>query len=247
MGNIWHVYFYDPILNLLVLLYNGPAQRNLGLALIELTILVRVVLLPFTLISLRAASRFERLRRKVFSLEEAHKNDPVRRRESIRHLLEKHHINPWAKAAVLGFQFVVLIVLYRVFLSAIRHQDFTGLYLWNQAPDFLDPQVLGFDLTNHNPILPAVIGFLLYAELHLEQGKHRSTLTNRDVIFRLIFPLSVFFALYALPAGKSIFVLTSIIFTFIIEWIYKFGFCRTPSRPSDQEADKADEGSELIE
>lgn len=244
MNYLWHTFLYDPLLNLLIGLYNGPANRSLGLALIELTVLVRIFLLPLTILSLRANARFARLRRKVFRLEELHRKDSVRRKEAIRKLIKKYHINPWARASALGIQFLILIILYWVFIDAIRDYNFTGLYFWNSAPDYLDSTFYTLNLVERSPLLPAVIGFLLYVELHLEQRHHRETLTNRDVVFRLLFPLSVFVLLYLLPAGKSIFVLTSILFTVILEGVYRI-FVRR--KPKEGEIEEDLDGGELLD
>lgn len=242
--NLWHTYLYDPLLNLLIFLYNGSANRSLGLALIEFTVLIRVFLLPFTVLSLRASARFDRLRRKVARLEETHKNDRVARKEAIRRLMERHHINPWAKASALGIQFLILIILYRVFITAVRGHNFEGLYSWNIAPDFLLTHFFGVDLAVRSLIFPAIVGFILYAELRHEQRAHAASITNRDVAFRLIFPLIAFALLYALPAGKSIFVLTSVLFTVIMEGAYHLFMRGRHPLPED---DDEDSGSELIE
>lgn len=245
MSYLWHTLLYDPLLNALIALYNGPAGQNLGIALIELTVLLRIFLMPLTIISFRARRRYDALRAKTHTIEQTHKNDSVRRKEAIRALLKQHHINPWAKASLLGIQFVALIVLYRVFRDAVRGNDFSGLYSWNAAPDFLNRTFLGFDLSERHLIWPAVIGLLLYLDLWFEQRQHRAVLTRSDVIYSAAFPGASFLVLYALPSGKSIFVLTSILFSLIIEAVHKV-FVRPKSAPEAMREEE-EEGGELIE
>ncbi len=247
MNYLWHTFLYDPLLNALIALYNGPARQNLGIALVELTVLLRILLLPLTVISWRARTRYDSLRHKVHVLEETHRNDAERRKEALRELLKRHHINPWAKASVLAIQFVVLIVLYQVFVDAVRHNDFTGLYIWNTAPDFLNTRFLGLDLSHRSIIWPALIGILLYLDLWLDQRKRRGTLTNSDVAYRVTFPTASLLILYALPTGKSVFVLTSILFTLIIEGVRKVLF--RPKSPAERAEDETpdDTGGELVE
>lgn len=223
MHYIWTTFFYDPILNALIAFYNGTANQNLGIALIELTIALRIVLLPLSILSIRARSKYERMRYHIHRLEETYKNDAIKQKEELRKLLNRNHINPWAKAAALGIQFVVLIILYRVFVTAVRTSDFTGLYHWNTAPDFLNTMFVGFDLSHHSLLWAAIIAVLLYIELWVGQMKRQDTLTNSDVMFRVAFPLAAGALLYLLPSGKSVFVLTSIVFTIMIEgirWIF---------------------------
>lgn len=223
MNYLWQTFLYEPVLNVLIWLYNNIAGQNLGLALIELTIALRFALLPFTIVSMRATSRYNHLRKKIHDLETSHKDDPVLRKESLRRLLAEHHISPWAKAIVLGIQFLVLIVLYGVFVTAVATNDYSGLYFWNITPDFLNTKFFGLDLSTRSLLWSGVIGIFLYIDLWFSQRKQRDTVTNRDVFYRVAFPLMVFVLLYLLPTAKSVFVLTSMLFTVIIEvihWIF---------------------------
>ncbi|MDP3985706.1 MAG: YidC/Oxa1 family membrane protein insertase [bacterium] len=217
MSYLWHAFLYDPLLNALIALYNSFAGQNLGIALVELTVLIRILLLPFTVIVIRARSRYARLEPQVKEIEAVYKNDPIRRKEKVRGLLKQHRIHPWAKAAMLGLQFLVLVVLYRVFVDAVRHNNFTGLYTWIEAPDFLNRNFFNFDLAAHSWMWAAVIGLLLFIELWIEERKHPESVTNGEVVYRFAFPIMFFLVLYALPTGKSIFVLTSILFSLMID------------------------------
>lgn len=229
MEYLWETIFYNPVLNALIALYNGPAGQNLGIALIELTVILRVLLFPLTILSIRARNRYDRLRHEVHDLEVTHKDDPVQRKEGLRMLLKLHRISPWAKASVLGIQFLVLIVLYRVFTTSVRTSDFSGLYDWNTLPDFLNTTFLGFDLIAHSAFWAGIVAVLLYLDLWISQRRHKDTLTNSDVFYRVAFPLATFAVLYILPMGKSVFVLTSILFTLIVEVIRKIFF--RPKQP----------------
>ena len=216
MNFLWHTFLYNPLLNALIALYNGPAGQNLGIAVIELTVLIRIVLLPFTVIAVRAHHRYDTLRHELGHIETSYRNDRVRRKQALRSLLEKHNIKPWPKAFIFGMQFIVLIVLYRVFVDAVRGNDFTGLYAWNQAPDFLNRSFFGFDLAAHSIIWASIVGVLVYFDVWLERRHNRENLPNGDVFYRIGFPIAIFLVLYALPAAKSIFVLTSFLFSLLI-------------------------------
>lgn len=217
MAYLWHTFLYDPVLNALIAFYNGPGMQNLGVAVIELTVVLRVFLLPLTIVSIRTRRRYDELREKIHSVEVTFKNDSVRRKEVIRSLLHQYHINPWAKASAISIQFIALVVLYRVFVDAVKKNDFTGLYSWNHGPDFLNRTFLGFDLAVHSIFWAGLVAVVLYLDLWVEQRRHRATLTNGDVVYRVAFPLTFGLVLYALPSGKSVFVLTSLFFSIIIE------------------------------
>ena len=54
LTDLWYSYLFDPLFNGLMLLYNTVAHENLGLAVVYLTIGIRLVLLPFSIISIFA-------------------------------------------------------------------------------------------------------------------------------------------------------------------------------------------------
>ena len=58
MNSFWHDFLYTPLLNFLMFLYSGPAVQDLGVAIIMLTVLLRVLLLPFTLLDERNRYRY---------------------------------------------------------------------------------------------------------------------------------------------------------------------------------------------
>ncbi|MEK7102209.1 MAG: hypothetical protein AAB912_01095, partial [Patescibacteria group bacterium] len=65
----WNDYLFRPLLNILIWLYNNWAGENLGWAVVILTVSLRVLLLPFSIISERNAVRYERLHERIVGLE----------------------------------------------------------------------------------------------------------------------------------------------------------------------------------
>ena len=219
--NIWNDLLYTPLLNVLIYLYNGIAGQNLGLAVIFLTIALRLVLLPFTAASVRNEAFYEKLDKKVEGIKKAFKNDPVLQKQEIREFLHKNRINPWAKAVVLGVQVLVLVLLYQVFVGGINGK-LNNLYSWVSRPDFVNTVFLGFDIGARCTIFwPAFVGVVLYLEIYFEQRERRASLLNPELVYRCLFPLFSFFALYILPIAKSIFILTSLIFSIIMGWVLR--------------------------
>ena len=219
--NIWNDWLYAPLLNALIYLYNGIAGQNLGMAVIFLTIVLRFALLPFTVASVRNEAFYEKMDEKVEKIRRAFKNDPVLQKQEIRDFLHKNRIHPWSKAIVLGVQILVLILLYQVFLGGINGK-LNELYSWVQRPDFIDTIFLGLDIgTRYNILWPAIVAAVLYLEIYFEQRPRRAALLNSDLVYRCIFPFFSFSALYILPIAKSIFILTSLLFSITMVWVLR--------------------------
>lgn len=215
LGYVWTHYLYEPLLNVLILIYGTIARENLGVAIILLTIALRLILLPFTIIAHRSRRLYKNLDKKVESINRDFKDDSVAQKEQIRELLAKHRVNPWAKSVTIGIQALVLVLLYQVFLGGIN-RTFTNLYSWIYHPDFINTKFLGFELGVRSMYWALAVAIVLYLEISADQSKRKKLLLESEVIYRYFFPALSFFVLYALPMSKSLFVLTSLLFSAIV-------------------------------
>jgi len=217
----WHDYLYTPLLNFLMFLYAGPAFGNLGVAVIELTIALRFVLLPLSILDERNRFRFEKLDRRIQEIERDFKADQVLKKEKIRELLKEQKVNYWSKVLVLGVQLLVLILLYQVFLGGIRFTSHEELYSWVATPIVVNTTFLGFDLAARSLLWPGIVGGLLFAEIYTVQKQREHLVTRSDVMYLFLFPALSFVVLWMLPMVKSVFVLTSMLFTMLIFGVRK--------------------------
>jgi membrane protein insertase Oxa1/YidC/SpoIIIJ len=225
MQGIWHDHLYTPLLNFLMFLYSGPAGMNLGIAIIQLTVLLRILLLPLSILDERNKFRYEKLDRQVEAIERDFKGDHVLRKEKIRGLLKEHKVNYWSKVLVLGFQLLVLILLYQVFVGGIRFTKQETLYAWVAAPvTAVNTTFLGYDLASHDWRWAAATALLLFTTIYLQQRQRAHLVSRSDVWFLILFPIFTYIILGMLPMVKSLFVLTSMLFTIVLGWVRRLFF-----------------------
>jgi YidC/Oxa1 family membrane protein insertase len=216
MGAIWHDLLVTPLLNVLILFYDTIAFGNLGVAVIEMTVLLRVVLMPLTVVDEKKKAEQERLDTEVAKIQDAFKNDQVMAHEQIRELLARRRINPWAKTAVLLIQLAVLVVLYQVFLHGIN-ASLDGLYGWVPAPAGpINVSFLGFDIGARNFYWALAVGIVLFLDIVAEQREVEHLLGKQDAVYRYAFPIMTVVVLSLLPMVKSLFILTSMGFSIAI-------------------------------
>jgi YidC/Oxa1 family membrane protein insertase len=212
----WNEYLYRPVFNVLIYFYNEVAHRNMGLAVIYLTLLLRVILLPFSVVSVWKQGFYAKLSHDIRKIADTFKNDQVLQKQEIREYLKTHRVNPWSKAIVLGVQAVTLLLLYQVFIGGISGEKFYVLYPSVERPDFVNTKFLGFDLGGHDFFWPTIVALFLFFEISWEHKKKTGVLMNSDVVYKFVFPFFVFITLYILPMVKSLFILTSLVFSFIV-------------------------------
>lgn len=215
----WHNFLYLPLLNTLIFLYNGPAGGNLAVAVILLTILLRVALLPLSIISERGKDLYAKIENQITKLSEQFKNNPVERKEHLRALLKENRVNYWAKAFLLSIQGLVLILLYQVFVGGFNVLQLKELYAGIARPDYINRQFFSFDIATRNWFWAALVAMILFWEIRVVNSRKKTVFTAGDTMYSLGFPLLTFFVLYALPMVKSLFILTSILFSFMLVFL----------------------------
>ncbi len=123
-------FIINPINQLLVFLY-GITGQNLGFAIILLTLLIRGVLVPVTVPSLRSAKKMQEIKPLLDKLKEKHK-DKQKLQLAQLDLYKQHGINPAAGCLPQIAQLIVLIALYQVFIKFIKTPEINGVAL-NQS------------------------------------------------------------------------------------------------------------------
>lgn len=223
----WHDYLYQPLFNFLIWIYNNWTDMNFGLAVIYLTLILRFILLPFTLVNERNRVKNAEIAAEVAKLSKEYATDAILRKEEIRKLLRKRRVQPWARVVVIGVQLLVLILLYQVFLRGITGEKILSiLYPSVDFPGVINTDFYGFDLgARYDYLWAGVVGAWLFLEIYVDLQKRKSSgFQKADLVFLLLFPAAVFLVLWYLPMVKSLFILTSMVFSAIIGQISRVLF-----------------------
>lgn len=137
-----------------VLLFLNEALGGVGLALIAFTIIIRLLLLPLTLPSIKSSQKIKKLQPELKKIKEKYKDDKQGYALAQAQLYKSYNINPLAGCLPQIIQLLILIVLYQAILR-----------LFNQASD-LNFRFLWADLSQPDnkfifPILAALSQFVL--------------------------------------------------------------------------------------
>jgi len=152
---MYQTYVYQPILNTLLWLYQVTGQ-NLGMAIILLTLLVRGVLIPFTLPQLKSAKKMSALKPALDALKEKHGHDAKVFQQKQLELYKEHNVNPAAGCLPFIAQFVVLIALYQVFMNTLGGNGMGAI-----NPHFFFWDLKSKDTTYILPVLAGILQFIM--------------------------------------------------------------------------------------
>ena len=233
LSYFWANYLYQPLFNALIWIYLNIARNNLGWAVVWLTIFLRVILLPLTIISVRDAARQKKVEEEAYHTVKAFKNDVVAQKEEIRKIMKRNRISPWAKVITLGLQLLVLILLYQVFIRGITGERVIKLlYPWIEFPGKINIDFYGFNIGKaHDSFWAGITAIYLFFSIYLsERSDHKR---DRSKFFYLfLFPLVTFFVLWFLPMVKSLFILTTMMFSDTITVISRLIFTEKEKTPA---------------
>jgi YidC/Oxa1 family membrane protein insertase len=216
-----------PLLRALQLFYHF--LPNYGVAIILLTIVVRLATLPMSIKGQRSMMRMQRLQPQVERIREKFKNDQERLNREMVDLYKRNHVNPLGGCLPMAIQLPILYGLYEAFLNAfeLRQAPFIGWIHDLSAPDCLTiPGMPAIPMTNLHGIPVLVI--LLAATSLLQQWlspkqpdpNQQKMMMYMPVMFSLIF--------ISLPAGLTLYYLSSNALGILQQMFLNYEFRQTP-------------------
>ncbi len=158
-------FLIQPIYNAFVYLVDVLPGGDMGLAIIVLTIFMRLVLYPVFSSSIRTQMGMQAMQGELDEVSKKYKNNPQELAKARIELLKKYKVNPFAGFFALIIQLVVVIALY----YALFRQGFPEiseglLYGFVHAPETVNTVFLGVLnlLTSHHIALALIVGATQY-------------------------------------------------------------------------------------
>lgn len=158
MQELFSTIFYQPILNLLIVIYNFIPGHDMGVAIIVLTILVKLILAPLSWKQLESQKMLQDIQPRLNEIKEQYKNDKEGLAKAQMEYFQEQKINPLSSCFPLLVQLPFLFAMYYVFMSGLKNAGFAELlYPFVQNPGKLNETFLGvISLTAHGNIVLAL-------------------------------------------------------------------------------------------
>lgn len=224
----WFEIFEKPIFHYLNWLFR--IIGNFGVAIIALTLTVRLLLFPIAQKQFASMASMRALQPKMKALQERYKDDKPRQQQEIMKLYKDEKVNPLAGCLPTLLQIPILYALYKCLMLSIemRHQPFA---LWLKdlsAPDPLHVLNL-FGLLDFNPpaflaigVLPILLGISMWAQFKLNPAPMDDV---QKQVFAIM-PWVLMFVMAPFAAGLQLYWITSNLLTIAQQ---KFLYMRHPA------------------
>jgi len=231
---------YKPLYNLLIVFYNIIPGHDLGIAIIILTILLRLALHPLSKKAIRSQRQLQEIQPEIKALQEKYKSDPQKQAAAVMEFYREKKISPMSGCLPLLIQLPLLIALYQVFLAGLNSDGLVNLYSFVAKPETLSPITMGLvDLSKNNNFVLAIIAgaaqFLQTKMLMKVNNKNKkavkkvdnkeeksfasdfSETMNKQMLY--VMPFFTIFISVTLPAGLALYWIVTSVFSILEQWL----------------------------
>ncbi|MFC1801854.1 YidC/Oxa1 family membrane protein insertase [Patescibacteria group bacterium] len=234
MVNFFNTFFYNPVYNGLVFLLSTFSWMDLGVAVIFLTIIIRLILLPLAKKSIQTQISVKKIEPKLNEIKERLKDDKEKQAREIMDLYRNEKINPFSSFFLVLIQIPVLLSLYFVLLKGgLPEINSDILYSFVNIPENIKMSFLGLvDITKGNLLLAFLTGLSQYFQIKLmsvdlfknkkSDGSFKGDLMkSMQFQMQFVMPIIIFFISYTLPSVIALYWTTSNIFMMAQEILIK--------------------------
>ncbi|MGB5368385.1 MAG: membrane protein insertase YidC [Polyangiales bacterium] len=168
---------------------------NWGVAIILLTLLVRVLLLPFVIPQFRNMAKQRALKPEIDKINELYKDDREKKGAAMMELWRKHKVNPLGGCLPVLLQMPIFFALYQTLSTSIELYHAPFVLWWT-------------DLSSPDPlyVLPIVLGALMFIQQKLTPVQMDATQAK---VMLYAMPLMMTFFMLLLPTGLCLYMVTS--------------------------------------
>lgn len=211
--NIFETILHRPLLNVLIFFYQFLTGKDLGLAIILLTLFIRLLFLPLTLKSQKSQKEIADFQKGIEEIKEKYKDKEEQAKALLSFYREKK-FNPFSGLFWVLIQLPILYALYKVFTESLQYQA------------QINPFFLGvFDLSKPNVFFALLAGVLQYFQTpsppSTPSSDHLikvSTLIQKQMLYFV--SLVTFLFLLRFPSALALYWITTSLFSLIFQKIY---------------------------
>ena len=217
----WFYFFTKPLFFVIDYLFN--LSGNFGIAIVLITLAIRIVFFPLANYSFRSMAKMKALQPEMVRLKELHKEDKVKLQQEMMALYRKEKINPASGCLPILIQIPFFFAIYKMLFISLemRHQPFFG---WIQDLSSKDPTTIFnlFGLIPWDPPGFLIIGIwpiLMGLTMYLQQKLNPAPADPIQAKIFAFFPLFLTIILAPFPSGLVVYWTVNNILTIAQQWV----------------------------
>lgn len=212
---LYNQVLYIPIFNLLVFLYNIIPGHDIGIAIILLTIAIKLILLPLSIKSTKSQKALQDLQPKMEEIKKKYKDNKEEQAKALMELYKSEKVNPLSSCFPLLIQLPFLIAVFQVFRNGFKEESLNMVYSFINRPEMLNPMSFGVNLADPNIVLAVLAGAAQYWQtkmlMHKKQpvksngakDENMAAMMNKQMMYMM--PVLTIFIGVSLPGGLTLY------------------------------------------
>jgi len=216
----WFYFFTKPLFFAVDYLFK--LTGNFGIAIVLITIMIRLVFFPLANYSFKSMAKMKALQPEMARLKDLHKDDKVKLQQAIMALYKKEQINPASGCLPVLIQIPFFFAIYKMLFISLemRHQPFFG---WIKDLSASDPTTI-FNLFGLLPFTPPsflIIGIwpiLMGLTMFVQQKLNPAPTDPIQAKIFMFFPLFLTVILASFPSGLVVYWTVNNILTIAQQW-----------------------------
>ncbi len=221
MIQIYNLVLFQPLLNLMVYLYD--IIGDFGIAIIIVTVLVRLILVPLSVKSIKSQKAMQQLQPKMNEIKNKYKDNKEEQTKALMEFYKENKINPLSSCLPMLIQLPIIFALYRVFNIGLTEESFQYLYSFVKRPEVINTYFVGLiNMTEANVVLAVLAGLLQFIQAKMlmpkikkQQGKGMlgdiSGMMSKQMTYFM--PVMTVFIAISLPSGLALYWIATTLFT----------------------------------
>ena len=230
MSYLYHSFFFDPLYNSLIFLFQIFPWADAGIVVVLLTILVRLILFPLSRKAVVTQVKMAEIGPELSAIKEKYKNNSEEQARKTLALYKEKGVNPFSGILVVIIQIPIILALYQIFLH-FPEVNSALLYSFVSVPENINTTFLGLvDVSAKSAVIALLAAASTYFQfLASMKGQKESKGTSfgdnltrsMQKQMKYFFPVLVFFISYNISGVIALYWLTTNLFSIAQELCVK--------------------------
>jgi YidC/Oxa1 family membrane protein insertase len=230
MSYLFSVLFFQPILNLVIFIYNHTPGNDLGVAIVLMTLVIKFLLYPLSKKAIAGQKALQDLQPKVEQIKKDCAGNQEEMGRKMMALYKDNKVNPFSSCLPLLVQLPFFFAVFQVFREGFTEKVLSQTYSFIYRPEVINSVSLGFvDLAKPNVYLAVLAGLAQFWQAKMMMTKRPLVKTpgsadedmmaimNKQMLY--IMPVMTIFIGLTLPGGLSLYWLVTTLFQVVQQYL----------------------------
>ncbi len=230
MVHFFTTIFYQPILNLVVFIYNLLPNHDIGWTIIILTIIVKIILYPLSKKSIEGQKALQELQPKLEEIKKKYADNKEAMSRAMMDLYKQEKVNPLSSCLPLLLQLPFFWAIFRVFRDELTGKALILIYPFIHNPGVINPVAFGFiNFSKSNIVFAILAGVSQFFQAKMmpmrpapikSEGaldENMMSVMNKQMLYFM--PALTIFICLTLPSGLAFYWLISTLLTIAQQWV----------------------------